>query len=249
MRDVLDQLDRATADVVTALGDADLDAPSLLPGWSRLTTTCHLRYGAEALRRMTEDALAGRPTSYYPGGRSRQRPITLTPREGESASAVVASLRDESKSLHEGWHTVNEWATPVVEPPDDIDLGPIELRRLALARLTEVEVHGTDLDVGLGPWSEVFVRHVLPMRLEWLNDRRTNGRHVDASIHASWLLLATDMPVSQVVTVDGPTVVSQSGDSADATITGTGSELLALLLGRAPAGFAPEDFNRALPGP
>jgi maleylpyruvate isomerase len=249
VQDVLDQLDHATAGVVAALGDTDLDAPSLLPGWSRLTIACHLRYGAEALRWMTHDALAGRPTSYYPDGRATQRPVTLVPRQDESSADVVTSLRQESEALHEDWRTVKEWAIPVVEPPDNPDLGPVELRRLALARLTEVEVQSTDLGLGLGPWSETFVRQVLPMRLEWLTTRRSNHRDVDTTIHASWLLVATDMTVSQVVTVDGPTVASRSGDTADTTIMGTGAELLALLLGRAPAGFAPDDFSRALPGP
>jgi len=249
VREVLDQLDRTTADVVTALGDTDLDAPSQLAGWSRLTVACHLRYGAEALRWMTADTLAGRPTSYYPGGRATHRPMTLVRGQGESGAEVVASLGEESAALHEEWRAVMDWAVPIVEPPDNPDLGPVELRRLALARLTEVEVHGTDLGVGLGPWSEVFVRLVLPMRLEWLNSRRSNHRDVDTSIQASWLLVATDLKISQVVTVDGPTVVSRSGDSADAMIVGTGAELLALLLGRAPAGFAPENFSLALPGP
>lgn len=234
---------------MTALGDADLDAPSRLPGWSRLTVACHLRYGAEALRRMTDDGISGQPTSYYPAGRATQRPMTLAPRRGESSADVVASLRDESRALHERWRTVEEWAIRIVEPSDNPDLGPVELRRLVLARLTEIEVHGTDLGLGLGPWSEVLVRHVLPMRLEWLNSRRSNHRAVDTSVRGSWLLVATDMSVSQVVTVYGPTVVSRPGDSADSTITGTGAELLALLLGRAPAGFAPEDFSRAVPGP
>lgn len=246
---MLAQLDRATADVVTALEDTDLHAASLLPGWTRLTVACHLRYGAEALRWMTDDALARRPTSYYPDGRETQRPMTLVPRQGESSTDVVTSLHEESQTLHEKWRTVDAWETPIVEPPDHPDLGPVELRRLALARLTEVEVHGTDLGLGLGPWSEVLVHHVLPMRLEWLNSRRSNHRDVDTSIHASWLLVATDMTVSQVVTVDGSTVVSRPGDTADTTIMGTGAELLALLLGRAPTGFAPDDFSRALPGP
>ncbi len=249
MQDVLDQLDLATSEVVSALGAADLDAPSLLPGWSRLTVACHLRYGAEALRRMTDDALAGRSTSYYPQGRTRQRPMTLVGRQGEPGAGIVASLREESEALHDAWRIVQDWTLPVVEPLDNPDLGPVELRRLALTRLTEVEVHGTDLGVGLTTWSDVFVRHVLPMRLGWLNSRRSNHRKGDTSIHASWLLVAKDMAISQVVTVDGPRVVSQAGDEAAATIIGTGAELLALLLGRAPAGFAPDEFSRALPGP
>lgn len=82
-----------------------------------------------------------------------------------------------------------------------------------------------------------------------MNTRRSNHREVDRTIRASWQLVATDMEVSQVVAVDGESVVSQAGDTADSTITGTGVELLALLLGRAPTGFAPDDFRRALPGP
>lgn len=69
------------------------------------------------------------------------------------------------------------------------------------------------------------------------------------SVEASWHLVATDMEVSQVVTVDGPSVVSRPGDDADVQILGTAAELLALLLGRAPTGFAPAEFTRALPGP
>ncbi|MBK5223561.1 MAG: hypothetical protein JJE52_11965 [Acidimicrobiia bacterium] len=69
------------------------------------------------------------------------------------------------------------------------------------------------------------------------------------TLDRAWLLVAMDLEISQVVTVDGPTVVSRPGDSADTTIVGTGAELTALLLGRSPAGFAPGDFSRALPGP
>lgn len=247
---VLDQLVRSTADVVDALAATDLTAPSLLPEWSRLTIACHLRYGAEALRWMTLDALDGRPTSYYPAGRTSQRPGTLVPRPGETPVEVVLSLRDSSEALLMVWlDDVDDWSIPVREPPDNPDLGTIELGRLPLTRLTEVEVHGTDLGIGLGPWSDVLVRTVLPMRLEWLNVRRTNHRDVDTTVRASWLVRATDLPVSQVITVDGERVTSVPGDRADEVIEGTGAELLALLLGRAPEGFAPPSFNRALPGP
>ena len=198
---------------------------------------------------MTRDAIGGRPTSYYPDGRATQRPMTLVPRDYESSVDVVTSLRQKSAALHEDWRTVNDWSIRVVEPPDNADLGPVALSRMALARLTEVEVHGTDLGLGLGPWSEVLVRHVLPMRLELLNTRRANHREVDTTIRASWRLVATDIEVSQVIAVDGEHVVSQAGDTADTTIIGTGAELLSLLLGRAPTGFVPGDFSRALPGP
>lgn len=198
---------------------------------------------------MTADTMSGKPTSYYPEGRARQRPTTLEPRPGQRGDDVVRSLAEASRALDDTWRAVSDWSVPVLEPPDNPDLGPIELRRLVLARLTEVEVHGTDLGVGLGPWSDDFVSTVLPVRLEWLNTRRSNHRDVDTSIHTFWLLVATDLPVRQVAAVDGERVTSRPGDHAETVIEGTGAELLALLLGRAPAGFAPADFTAALPGP
>jgi hypothetical protein len=168
MREVIAQLALSTTaliDALTRLGEAGLLDASLLPGWSRLTIACHLRYGARALAWVTDDAVAGRPTSFYPRGRAEQRPATLVPEPGESPADVVASLQDASAALHERWRGVTDWTVAVTEPDDNRDLGPVSLGRLALVRLTEVEVHGTDVAIGLGPWSHVFVREALPMRL------------------------------------------------------------------------------------
>src|SRR5688500_4632927 len=64
--DRLSELVRAvevrTNDIVNALGDLDdraLHGASKLPGWNRLTIACHLRYGAEALTKMTTATVAG----------------------------------------------------------------------------------------------------------------------------------------------------------------------------------------------
>lgn len=166
MRDVLEQVRASTRAVCDALDGADLLAPSLLPGWSRLTIACHLRYGAEAIRQMTLDALAGRPAAYYPGGRATQRPGTLEPRPGQTAADVVTSLRDASAELDEVWSMVDDWSIVVREPDDNVDIGSQPLGYLPLVRLTEVEVHGTDLDVGLPNWSELLIREALSMRLD-----------------------------------------------------------------------------------
>ena len=246
---ILGSVTDSTQRLVDGLERSDLEAPSQLPGWSRLTIACHLRYGAEALTQMTVDALDGRPASYYPGGRTTQRPRTLEPRAGESPGDVVRSLRGASEALDRAWAGVDDWTVAVTEPAGNADLGPITLSYLPLMRLTEVEVHGTDLGIGIGPWSEVFVHAVLPWRLDWLNRRRPNAAAADTTVRRSWLLRATDGPTCQVVIVDGETVQSAPGTDADEVITGTSRELLALLLGRAPAGFAPDTFNRALPGP
>jgi len=244
---ILDALVRATDDVCHGLAGTDLGAPSLLPGWTRLTIACHLRYGAEALHRMTLDALAGRPASYYPLGRDAQRPGTLVPRGPDDD--VVVSLRESSSRLHDLWAAVDDWSLVVREPAGNPDLGDVPLRRLLLARLTEVEVHGTDLGVGLGPWSDAFVHAVLPMRLEWLNTRRSNHRAVDESNRGSWLLRATDVALSWRIDVDGPTVRSEpSSDARGAMVVDRPArDLLALVLGR--ADDVPRGWAEALPGP
>ena len=255
---------RRTDEVVAALRSLDepgVRAPSSLPNWSRLTIACHLRYGAEAFGRMTAAALADRPVAYYPGGRAAQRPGTLEPGPGEAPGDVVASLAGHSEALDRLWAGMAEeqWEGVVREPDDTPDLGPLPLGRLPLLRLTEVEVHGTDLDLGLGDWSDVFVRVALPFRLEWLNTRRTNHRAVDEGVTGSWLLTAPDGPTWRVA-VDGFAVSSRPaspGDAADAVIEASARDLLALLLGR-PSRVEPryggdvalaQAFSRAFPGP
>ena len=250
---------RRTSEIVAALGALDANAlrgPSLLPDWSRLTIACHLRYGAAALARMTDDALAGRPTSYYPGGRARQRPGTLAPDDGESPADVVASLATRSGELHGRWSelTPDRWATVVDEPPDNPDLGSMPLHSFALLRLTEVEVHGTDLDLGLDDWSDGFVAAALPFRI-----RRLAGRRPAIPVEGSWLLVADDGPTHLVTAT--PTSVETGAASPDepatARVEGSARDVLALLLGRPPvqplrrAGDVDlaEAFDAAFPGP
>jgi uncharacterized protein (TIGR03083 family) len=249
-------------DRLEALDDPALLGPSHLPGWDRLTIVCHLRYGAEALLRMTDDGLAGRPTSFYPGGRDRQRPGTLRPRAGERPADVVEAFADTGTALAARWASLDEadWETVVSEPDGPPDLGALPLSRLPLLRLTEVEVHGTDLDIGADEWSDVFVATALPMRVQWLNQRRTNHRSIDPTVQGSWLLAATDGPAYLVATTpDGgaTAAVAEPGAPADAVIEASGRDLLALLLGRPQIGTMTlggdtalaARFSAAFPGP
>ncbi len=253
-----------TSQIVEALGllsEEGLLSPSRLPGWSRLTIACHLRYGAKTLCRMTRASLTGQPAAYYPGRRNRQRPHTLAPHPGERPGAVVASLAIHSDELERVWSSLDRhgWASMVVEPDDNPDLGAVELARLPLLRLTEVEVHGSDLGLGLDDWSDLFVRVVLPMRLDWLNERRSNHRDFDERLEGSWLLIATDGPTYRI-SVNGTTVESHPADPssrARAVVEASSRDLLALLLGRSLRGtprltgdtaFA-RAFTQAFPGP
>lgn len=251
------------------LDDEALRAPSLLPDWDRLTILCHLRYGAMASHRMTGEARAGSPTAFYPEGRTSQRPATLRPADRETARDVVASLAEESRRLDDLWRAVgdDEWPLEVTEPASNPDLGNVSLWILALLRLTEVEVHGLDLDLDLRPWSTTFVAAALPMRLQWLATRRPNPNQADYAIDGTWLLRATDGP-SYTVRATGPHVEVDTavgtdgavGDSlgpAGAAIIGGQSELLAFILGRRELGSLRIDgdaelaqrFLGAFPGP
>ena len=259
---IIATLVRRTSEVcgaLAALDDEALLAPSSLPGWSRLTIACHLRYGATALLRMTDEALRGEPTAYYPEGRAQQRPGTLESEPAEAPSDVVRSLERAATDLCSRWRrTPDLWGTPVVEPPDNVDLGPMTLGDLVIAAMTEWEVHGTDLDLGLHDWSPDFVRVVLPRRLERLNTRRTNHRAFDASIERAWLLRASDGPAF-LVRVSGERVEARPAretDVADATIDASARDIVALLLGRpflgqviASGASDVDEFQRALPGP
>jgi uncharacterized protein (TIGR03083 family) len=253
-----------TAQLLAMLRRLDADAydgPSRLPGWSRLTIVCHLRYGATALLRMTSDTLAGRETSYYPERRATQRPTTLAPAPGERPENVLDDWERAAGRLDDLWSSLGpqQWAATITEPADNLDLGEVPLGRLALARLTEVDVHGVDLDVGFPDWSDVLVDVALPTRLAWLSTRRTNHREFDRSLRGSWLLVADGF--RWTVSVDGDRVGSTPADpnvdQPRATITGTRHDLLALLLGRPRRQPLEIDgdtefgaaFERAFPGP
>lgn len=221
-----------------------LAGPANLPGWDRLTVVCHLRYGAEANARMTEDILNRVPTAFYPEG-PEQRPVTLIPRSGETGRDVVTSFAESCALLDMTWGAIGEavWEMPLIEPGGNEDLGSITLGHLALLRLTEVEVHGTDLDIGAGDWSEVFVEAALPMRLHWLTERRSRPRSADYSIHGTWVLDAEDGEAYSIAaSAEGVRVRSEDTTGPDvARILGTRRELLALLLGRISA----EDLDRS----
>jgi len=263
-RELTAEVAERTSRIVEALDGLDrtaLLAPSQLPEWSRLTIACHLRYGAEAMARMTRATVSGLPVAYYPAGRERQRPLTLVPRPGERPPAVVTSLEDRGEELDRVWSLLDDaaWGFEVTEPGPNADLGPLQLARLPLLRLTEVEVHGTDLGLGLDDWGELFVREALPMRLDRLNTRRSNHPAFGTRPEGTWLLTASDGP-TYLVGVQAGRVDSRPADpatTATSRLEATSRDLLALLLGRPLRGTLRlsgdtafgEAFPLAFPGP
>jgi maleylpyruvate isomerase len=237
-------IEQRTTQIVGALRDLDdgaLRAPSQLDGWSLLTIACHLRYGAEALALMTRHAMVGVPTSYYPDGRAHQRPSTLVPRPGESGADVVASLATCSHELARLWSTLSDddWTLEGSRPGDTFESRSFSLAELALLRLTECEVHGSDLGLGLDDWSPLFVSVALPFRVALLRTRRLDQPGIPATTTGTWLLIATDGPTHVVSVTQGRVQSQQCPPNrvpATAAIEATSRDLLALLLGRSPVG-------------
>jgi uncharacterized protein (TIGR03083 family) len=261
-----------TTEITEVLSDLDepqLTGPTLLPEWTRITIACHLRYGARASRRMTVEALDHKETTFYPGSRSIERPATLAPSEGENLADVVSSLRVESRRLRELWAGLSpgQWETEVQEPKTNPDLGGIPVGVLAVLRLTEVEVHGVDLDLHLPDWSDLLVSAALPVRLAMLATRRWNTDGVDPTLEGSWLLCvggsegevgSTD-GLSWLVTMKNGHVTSERADfdaRADVAIQTSERNLFAMLLGRPRGRVAMTGdsdvarlFKRVFPGP
>jgi uncharacterized protein (TIGR03083 family) len=232
-------IDLRTVRIVEALAEldeADLAAPSELPGWSRLTIACHLRYGAQALWAMTEAMRSGRSASFYPEGRAHQRPRTLRPNIGEEADDVGPSLARASDALSRQWSSLedDDWNLQLREPPSNADLGLVSLGHLALLRLTEVEIHGSDLGLHLDDWSALFIELALPMRLDRLDGRKVDRRPGDVDLNGSWLLIASGGPAYLVTASNGAVEGAPASPitPARATVEASSRDLLALLLGR-----------------
>lgn len=262
---IIEAIRRRTDALTSAMGTLTHDdwlQPSKLPDWSRLAVLCHLRYGAAMTHRMTIAATEGRPTAFYPEGRDSQRPSTLVPAPDESPHDVVESFVDQSAALAEAWAGLGAtvWEQTVIESSGrgEFDRMPLTIADLALLRLTEVEVHGTDLDLGIDPWSAEFVGLALPRRVAWLGRRSPPKLDESVTLPITWILAATDGP-SYSVHIDRRRRVTVEDVPFEAAgrhrVQGESRDLLALLLGRIVAeGLSADEsavssFLQTFPGP
>jgi maleylpyruvate isomerase len=229
IEDVLDGLTGATARLIGNVGrltDADVREPSLLPGWTRGHVLTHLARNAEGGTRLLGWARTGIPSYEYPSVAARAAAIEEG--AGRSAAVLVADVRATAAALAEAagqmpqgaWQNLVTWTTGQQTPAEMV----------ARSRLAEVLIHHVDLDFGFGPgsWPATFVREMLAIVVQALNDRPLAP--VTAGLHAT----------------DTGRSFQLSGGAADAgPISGTEAELLAWLLGRSDGA----DLARADPGP
>jgi hypothetical protein len=128
----------------------------------------------------------------------------------------------QSRALARAWATLEaeRWNCRINQPADNVGLGPVTLARLSLLRLTEVEVHGSDLGVGLDEGSPTFVTLALPVRLEALRARKVSHGDAGARLEGSWLLVASDRPAYRVSVKSGviESIPAAPHDRARATL-------------------------------
>lgn len=124
------------------LTDEELDAPSLLPGWSRRWVIAHVAYNARALTHLTDWARTGVEHPMYrdPGERERQiiRGANLPDRALRHLfDHTVVHLNVEWRDL-----TDEQWDFPIRTAQGRI----VPVRETAWMRAREVWVHAVDLD-------------------------------------------------------------------------------------------------------
>jgi maleylpyruvate isomerase len=126
------------------LDDADLDAPSLLPGWSRRHVVAHVGYNARAVARLVEWARTGVENRMYSSDTQRWDEIVL------GATLPTRALRHlvdhAAVHLDVEWRDLadEQWDAEVVTAQGRT----VPARETAWMRAKEVWVHAVDLDDG-----------------------------------------------------------------------------------------------------
>src|SRR5216683_7429980 len=177
-RQLNDQIDQATQrllDAARVVTESDLEAPSLLPGWTRAHVLAHLARNADAMRNLLVGVRNGQDRPAYASARARQ--AGLEHGAGLRADELVADLASSAMALRTVARQLpgERWQVPVRIG----DSAPFPAAGLLTRRLVEVELHHCDLGAGYGPadWPAAFAAMDLaePMR-SWREDRITCTR-------------------------------------------------------------------------
>lgn len=146
--------------------DADVRAPSLLPGWSRGHVLTHIARNADGISRTVAGALRGEIVARYPDGRAG-RDADIDAGATRSSVDLLADVRESADRLDRVLSAVAD-ADAWQLPTEDRTTG-----EYAVARWREVEVHRVDLGGTYTPadWPAEFVAYLLPELADGLAQR------------------------------------------------------------------------------
>ena len=155
MTDVDQAMDRLVRTAET-FGDADVAAPSLLPGWSRGHVLTHVARHADAMTNLFTWARTGVETPAYPSPAARAEGIEAG--AGRPAAEQLADLRETHERMADAAAAMpaEAWAFAI---PGRNQLAAV----LPWGRLREIEVHHVDLAAGYAPtdWPDAFALRLL----------------------------------------------------------------------------------------
>jgi maleylpyruvate isomerase len=178
-RELNDEIDQATQrllDAARIIPEADLRAPSLLPGWTRAHVLAHLARDADAIRNLLIGARSGQDRAAYASAHARDAGIE----QGAAMSArdLMADLADSSMALRTIARQLPDQAWQVRVRV--LDSAPFPAAGLLTRRLVEVELHHCDLAAGYGPadWPAAFAAMDLPEPMR--SQRQDRLRHPEA---------------------------------------------------------------------
>ena len=178
------------------LGNDELDAPSLVPGWSRRHVVAHVGLNARALTRLTEWAATGVETPMYASREERDEEIAY------GATQPARALRN--LSAHAAVHLDVEWRDLSPEAwaaPVRTALGrTVPASETVWMRTREVWVHAVDLANG-GAFRQ-FPPYLVDALL--------------ADVARMWGARPDDGPVPVLEPTDRPQSAAQSAASAGA---------------------------------
>ena len=143
MERVLEWIDEGTALCRGALGD--LEAPSLLPGWSRRHVAAHLSLNAEALGNLVHWARTGEERPMYPSAEARNADIEKA--TSRPADELRAWFDESSAGLVAAMATLTDeqWKAQVRTSRG----APIPATEIRWMRSREVMIHAVDFGTGL----------------------------------------------------------------------------------------------------
>lgn len=223
------QLRSATAGLdgaIAGLSDADVRAPSRLPGWTRGHVLTHLARNAEGGTRLLDWARTGVPGYEYESVAARAAAIEQG--AGRSAAVLVADVRRAADGFFAAadampawaWQRTVRWTTG----------HEAEAALIVPMRLGEVLIHHVDLDIGCRPrdWPAAFVGDYLDRAVTALRDHQEFGARMEA-------------------TDTGRVREAGQMNPAVPVIAGPEYALLAWLLGRSDGGGLRREGNGRLP--
>lgn len=162
------------------LTDDQLDAPSLLGGWSRKHLLAHVGYNAAALCRLLEWASTGVETPMYESAEHREREIN------EGATLNAAALRNlfdhTTARLNEKWRSLPQaaWSSEVRTARGRV----VPASETIWMRSREVWVHAVDLANGgrFGDFPQVVNATLLEdVAKSWEKRGLPDGQLLDAT--------------------------------------------------------------------